>query len=102
MSNKMKWMVGIVVGLVVVCVVVAVGLLVFSRINGPLLALGDRDLRRNVLPWDDMPMRPRGIADSLTRGFFSLGGFLGGLLGLGLLVLIVLGIVALVRTSSYR
>jgi hypothetical protein len=48
-----------------------------------------------------MPMRPnRWMPFGLLRGFFPFGGFFGGLLCLGFLVLIVLGVAALVASLT--
>lgn len=100
MSKTMRWIVGIAAGLVVVCVVVAIGFLVFNRINGPVWAFGGRVAPRNVIPWDDMPIRPRWLPGGMSRYFFPFGSFFGGLVGLGFLFLIVLGIVALVLSLT--
>jgi len=104
MSKTMKWMIGILVGLLLVCLLAAAGYLVFSQINLPARGVtilrdldGSRPFDRDVAPWDHMPMRPNRWAPAgLLRGFFPFGGLIGGLVCLGFLSLVVLGIVALV------
>jgi hypothetical protein len=104
MSKTMKWMIGILVGLLVVCLLAAVGFLVFSQINLPDRGVtilrdwdGNRPFDRDFAPWDHMPMRPnRWAPDGLMRGFFPVGGLLSGLLCLGFLVFVVFGVIALV------
>jgi hypothetical protein len=100
----MKWMIGILVGLLVLCLLAAAGYLVFNQINLPTRGVtilrdwdGSRPFDRDVAPWDHMPMRPnRWAPEGMLRGFFPFGGMLGGLVCLGFLSLVVLGIVALV------
>ena len=106
MSKTWKWIIGILVGLVLVCGVVSIGFMVFGRINGsswglgvhaPRVWEGERLFPRNDRPWDDMPMHPnRLFPGRMMRGFFPFGGFFGGLFCLGFGLLILLGIVALV------
>jgi len=104
MSKTMKWMIGILVGLLVICSLAAAGYLVFSRINLSARGVtilrdwdGNRPFDRDVAPWDHMPMSPnRWAPDGMMRGFFPFGGLVGGLVCLGFLSLVVLGIAALV------
>ncbi len=110
MSKTAKWIVGILVGLILVCGVVSAGFLTYSRFNGlawvtaaraPRVLEGGRLLPRDIRPWDDMPMRPNRLAPfGFTRGIFPFRGLFGGLICLGFLFLIVLGIAALVASLS--
>ena len=101
MSKTTKWIIGIFVGLVVVCVVAALGLLAFSPMHGSAWVMGVHPPRYwdggrfnpgNVMPWDDMPMRPH----RWGRGFLPFGGLFRGLFCLGFLLLIGLGVAALI------
>ena len=101
MSKTMKWIIGILVVLVMVCAVVALGFLAFSPMHGttwmpgghmPRYWDGGRFNPRSDMPWDDLPMGP----NSWARGLLPFGGLVRGLFCLGFLFLIGLGVVALV------
>ena len=110
MSKTWKWIIGILVGLVLLCGVVSIGFMVFGRINesawglgahAPRVWEGERLFPRNDSPWDDMPMHPnRFFPGRMMPGFLPFGGFFGGLFCLGFLLLILLGIVALVLSLT--
>ena len=101
MSKTMKWIIGIIVALVVVCGIAALGFLIFSPMRGTAWVMGAHMPRTwdggrfnpgNDMPWDDMPMRP----NRWMPGILPFGGLVRGLFGLGFLFLIGLGVVALV------
>jgi hypothetical protein len=101
MSKTAKWIIGIFIGLVVLCAVVALGFLALSPMRGTALVIGGHMPRLweggrpnpgNDMPWDNMPMRPNRV----LRGFLPFGGLFRGLFCLGFLFLIGLGIAALV------
>ena len=101
MSRTWKWIIGIIIGLVVVCAVAALGFWAFGSMHGSTWTLGGhmpryweggRLNRGYMMPWNNMPMRPYGFG----RGYLPFGGFFRGLIGLGFLFLIGLGVAALV------
>jgi hypothetical protein len=102
MSKALKWILGILIGLIVVAALVTIGFLVADRIGW---GHGMMDVRTvqpwrdgRIMPWRDMPMRPYSrLYQQRVGGFFPLATIAGGLFCLGVLVLIVLGIIALVR-----
>ena len=112
MKTTIKWILGIVIGLVVVAVVVIVGYLVINQWGGVGWMTEARAFRQwdggRVMPWggmprDGIPMHPyRGIPGLQYGGFFPLRTIAGGLICLGFLGLLVLGIVALVRGLSSK
>lgn len=95
MKKVWKWIIGIVIGLVVLAVLVSVGFA--FRMHNSVVGL------RGMRGWDDgfgrgFGMMPFGRMHG--GGFGMMGGlgmFFGGLLQLGFLVLLVLGIIWLVR-----
>jgi hypothetical protein len=110
MKKFWKWLIGIVLGLLVLAVLVGIPLamhfwrpagLEVSRV-GPGWGMRGEGYR------GDMPMM-RGFGDGYRGmpmmhgfggfGFMPFGGIFGGLLGLGLLALIVVGIVWAVRAT---
>jgi hypothetical protein len=106
MSKTMKWIVGIVIGLVVVAAIVSAGFLVAGQWAGP----GWNAEARAEKPWDggramprqEMPMRP--YRGEFYRGnggysFSPLRMIVGGVFCLGFLALMVLGIIALGRVA---
>jgi hypothetical protein len=93
MKTAWKWIIGIVLGLVVVALLVGVG---FAFRTGDW-GCDERDRGRSDRGERDFEMMPDG---GMHRDFemMPVGGFLGGLIQLGALTLIVLGIVWLVRS----
>jgi hypothetical protein len=104
MSKTWKWIIGILIGLVVLCVIAGLALMVFGSIRGGTLVGshmprywdGGRLNPRNEVPWDNMPMRP----NLWMRGFLPFGGLLRGLFCLGFLALLGLGVAALVAAFT--
>jgi hypothetical protein len=104
MTRTVKWILGIVIGLVLVCAIVAVGFIAINRLNIGTLAVG----RRAFLPFQGrriMPMQPgEGMPYHRVGGFFPFG-FLGGWLifaaFLGLFALLVIALVLLLRRPSH-
>jgi len=99
MNTATKWIIGIVVGLILLTAIVGIGYLAFSRWPGPIWVMRSPGIH----PWADRggipPMQPfRGIPHPRYIGFFPLR-FLGGsLIFTGALVLIVLGVIWLIRS----
>ena len=93
MKNIWKWIIGIVLGLVILALLVGAG---FAFRTG---SLGCGARARNGFDQDGrgFGMMPYG---GMHRGFgmMPFGGFFGGLISLGVLALIVLGILWLVRS----
>jgi hypothetical protein len=96
MTKGWKWIIGIVIGLVVLAVLVSAGF-AFRMHN----AVGGL---RGLRGWDDGLCRGFGMMPfgGMHRGGFGMMGggpglFFGGLLQIGFLVLLVLGIIWLVR-----
>jgi hypothetical protein len=92
MKKVWKWIIGIVLGLLVLAILVGVG---FAFRSGYIGAC-------NVRAWDGLNRNAREFGmpfGGMHRGFgmMPFGGLLGGLLRLGLLALVVAGIVWLVR-----
>jgi hypothetical protein len=101
----MKWILGIVLGLVALAALAAAGYLAFSRWSGVGWMMDARAFRLwdggRALLWRWTPMHPTwGIPASRFFGFSPLGMIAGGLIWLGLLALIVLGVIALARGLS--
>jgi hypothetical protein len=101
MSKTWKWIIGILIGLIVMCVIAALGFIAFGSMHGTSWVMGAHMPRTwdggrfnpgNETPWDDMPMRP----NRLGRGFLPFGGLLRGLFCVGFLFLIGLGVAALI------
>jgi hypothetical protein len=103
MSRTVKWILGIVIALVVVCAVVVVGVIAFNRLGFSALVVG----RRAFLPYEGrrvIPLLPfQGMPGTRFDGYFPLR-FLGGWLFLaallGLFVLAVIALVALLRRPN--
>ncbi len=100
MKTSTKWILGIVIGLILVAAIMTIGFLAFNRWGGHVWVM-----RSPVIhPWEGergMPMQPfRGIPNQRFIRFFPLR-FLGsGLIFTGLLVLLILGIFSLIRSLS--
>ena len=103
MSRTVKWIIGILIGVIVLGALVTVGFLAFNHGAGRIWMMDDvpgmHSWRNERLqPWRDMPMHPYGrMPGSRIIGFSPLGFILGGLLRLGLLALVVVGVIALIR-----
>ena len=101
MSRTAKWILGCLIVLLLVCAVVSVGVVYFSRFNNPGWMM-DFDKPRDwnpgrIHPWDDMPMRPnRLFPGRMLPGMLPFGGFFGILFCLGFVLLLVLSLGALV------
>jgi hypothetical protein len=105
MKTALKWILGILIGLILVAAVVAIGFMVAGRSGWGHGMMESRAIHPwdggRVMPWRDMPMQPYGgMFHRPFGGFFPLATLAGGLFCLGVLVLIVLGIIALVRALS--
>jgi hypothetical protein len=106
MKKVWKWVIGIVIGLIVLAVLVGVGFLVWGNLH---VYRGVAQLNRGfsqrgpgMMPYGGFGYQLRGPGMMGYR-MIPFGGFFGGLLMLGFLVLIVLGIIWLVgraRTST--
>ncbi|HSF83729.1 MAG TPA: zinc ribbon domain-containing protein [Anaerolineales bacterium] len=98
MKTSTKWIIGIVLGLIVLAIIVTIGYVAFNRWGGPVWVMRSPGIH----PWEGgrgMPMQPfRGIPNQRFIGFFPLRLIGGGLIFTGVLALIVLGIIALARS----
>ncbi|MGA2504341.1 MAG: hypothetical protein ABSG01_09655 [Anaerolineales bacterium] len=106
MKKVWKWVIGIVIGLIVLAVLVGVGFLVWGNLhvyrNVAQLNRGFSQRGPGMMPYGGFGYQLRGPGMMGYR-MIPFGGFFGGLLMLGFLVLIVLGIIWLVgraRTST--
>jgi hypothetical protein len=97
MKTALKWILGILIGLVLLAVVVAAGYFIFTQWN----VAGVMMRPRVALPFEGrrgVPLEPfRMMPYQRFGGFFPLRLIGSGLFCLGFLALIVLGAVALVR-----
>jgi hypothetical protein len=101
-----KWVIGVVVGLVVLAVVIGAGFLVWSNMHVyhgvGQLNRGFEQRGPGMMPYGGFGYQLRGPG-MMGYGLFPFGGLFGGLLMLGFLVLVILGIIWLVgriRMSS--
>jgi hypothetical protein len=99
MKKVWKWIIGIVVGLVVLAVLVGVGFMAHGNFRGyrteAFDARGFSERGFGMMPYGGFGhMRGPGM---MNYGRMPFGGFFGGLLSLGFLALVVLGIIWLVR-----
>lgn len=98
MKTATKWILGIVIGLIIITAVVVIGFLVFNRFGGVQWMMESRSVR----PFDgyrNLPMHPRMVP---YQGIFSFSplAFIGGLIFYAALAfLVVLGIISLVRVA---
>ena len=100
MKKVWKWIIGIVLGLIVLALLLGAGFLLRNNFH----VYRTETLNRNFSergPW----MMPYGGFGSHMRGYnmmgygwMNFGGFIGGLFSLGFLALVVLGIIWLVRS----
>jgi hypothetical protein len=99
MNKVWKWVIGIVLGLFILAILVGVGFMVWNNMHiyrG--VAEGDRGFSQRgpgMVPYNGFGYHMRGPGMMGYR-IVPFGGFFGGLLMLGFLVLIVLGIIWLV------
>ncbi len=100
MKKVWKWIIGIVLGLVVLAVLVGVGFM--ARSNFHAYRAGDFDLRGfsvrgpGMMSYGGFGSHMRGFG-MMGYGFMPFGGFLGGLFSLGFLALAVMGVIWLVN-----
>jgi hypothetical protein len=100
MKKVWKWIIGIVVGLVVLAVLVGVGFMVRGHFYASRVQVvnprGFYQRGPELMPFGGNGyMRGPGM---MGYGFNPIGGIMGGLLFLGFLALVVLGIIWLVRS----
>jgi Na+-transporting methylmalonyl-CoA/oxaloacetate decarboxylase gamma subunit len=115
MKTSVKWIIGIVVGLFVIVCLAGFALLAIRGFNGSGLVLGTRmgqfwngqrsmpfgNMPFRDMPWGVMPMRPyRGFFGGWNGLFSPLRFIAFPLLCLGFLALVILGIIALIRSQS--
>src|SRR5512136_2998621 len=99
MSKTWKWIIGIVVGLLVIAALVCVPLFMHGRLLGT--SFDGRGIWQGdgVVPFGGRGWHMRGPGMmGYYGGMMSFGGLFMGLIQLGFLALVVLGIVWLVRT----
>ncbi len=105
MSKTWKWLIGIFIGLLLVCVIAGLAFMVFGSLRGtgwmmgaqlPHAWDGGRLNPRNDIPWNLVPMRP----NLWMHGFMPFGGLLRVLFCLGFLALLGLGVAALVAAFT--
>jgi hypothetical protein len=115
MKKVWKWIIGIVLGLVVLAVLVGVGFMLHSNFRGNRTAVSDSrgfsERGPGMMPYGGFEhmrgqgndyyqgfghMRVPGMMGG-GFGFMPFGGLFGGLLCLGFLALVVLGVIWLVR-----
>jgi hypothetical protein len=105
MSKAWKWVLGIVIGFVVVVMLVGGGFLVYARFNEPEDAREVRfefGMRRGEL-WHDAPLRlPMRAYSRIYRNYLPGGIFFGGLICLGTVGLLVGGAFALAYSLGRR
>jgi hypothetical protein len=99
MKKVWKWIIGIVLGLVVLAVLVGVGFMVRSNFHvyraEAQVPRGFFQRGPQMMPYGGFGSHMRG--PMMGHGMIPFGGFFGGLLCLGFLALVVLGIIWLVR-----
>jgi len=104
MSRTGKWIIGILIGLLVLAALAAAGFWVFTNWNGGGWMMAGRNLRAwdddRVMPWRGM--HPGGMPFGMMQGrgfggWFPFGILFGGLLQLGILALVIYGVIALIR-----
>ena len=102
MKKVWKWIIGIVLGLVILAVLVGVGFMVLGNFHGQRAEiLNSRGFSQRgpwLTPYGGFGhMRGPGM---MGYGWMPFGGFLGGLFSLGFLALVVMGIIWLVRSLN--
>ena len=100
-KNIWKWIIGIVLGLIVLAALVGVGFLVRTNFHvTQFAAVANQDWNTRgpgMMPFGGPGWHMRGPSMMGYSGMMPFGGLFSGLISLGLLALIVLGIVWLVR-----
>jgi len=106
MEKVWKWIIGIVLGLVILAVLVGVGFMVFGNFHvfraGAQVSPRFFERGPGMMPYGGFGYHMRGPG-MMGYGMRPFGGFFGGLLSLAFLALVVLGIIWLVirlRTSK--
>jgi hypothetical protein len=99
MNKTLKWVIGILIGLLVVAAIIAAGYFAFARWYGPGWMVGMHDFRswegRRIMPIHPFEYWKRpGVR---VGGFFLLRMIPGFLFNIGILTLIVLGVIYLAR-----
>jgi hypothetical protein len=102
MKKVWKWVIGIVIVLVVLVVLVGVGFLAWGNMHVyhgvAQLNRGFEQRGPGMMPYGGYGYQQRGPG-MMGYGMIPFGGFFGGLLMLGFLVLVVLGIIWLVERT---
>ena len=109
MKSTTKWIIGILIGLVVLACVATAGIFIFARYSGANMMMGQRMLQPfehgRVVPWRDMPMQPfNQMPGRSFRGIIRPNWIVGGVFLLGLLFLagLVVAVVVLLARRSGR
>lgn len=112
MKKGLKWLLGIVIGLVIVAALVIGALVVFNHFRGSGVFATNRSYRfsynQRVMPWQNMPGLTRPPERNFVRPFVTspfsrigmfrpLSWLFGCLVCLGFIILVVLGVVYLIR-----
>ncbi len=100
MKKVWKWIIGIVLGLVILAVLVGVGFMVLRNFHGyragVLNSRGFSERGPGMMPYGGFGSHMRGPG-MMGYGMMPFGGFFGGLFSLVFLAFVVLGIIWLVR-----
>lgn len=103
MKKVWKWVIGIVIGLVVLAVLVGVGFLVFGGFHAIRIdngyTRGWSQQAPGMMPYNGFGGHMRGPGMMGRGGMLPFGGFIAGLVCLGFIALIVFGIFWLVRAT---
>ncbi|HEX7541685.1 MAG TPA: zinc-ribbon domain-containing protein [Anaerolineales bacterium] len=101
MKKVWKWIIGIVLGLVILAVLVGVGFMVRRNFHvyraEAQVSPGFSERGPGMMPYGGFGSHMRGPG-MMGYGMRPFGGFFGGLVSLGFLALVVLGIIWLVRS----
>ncbi|MBE3040051.1 MAG: zinc ribbon domain-containing protein [Chloroflexi bacterium] len=101
MKKGWKWIIGIVLGLVILAVLMSVGFMVRRNFHvyraEALDSRGFSERGPGMMPYGGFGSHMRGPG-MMGYGLMPFGGFFGGLFSLGFLALVVLGIIWLVRS----
>ncbi len=100
MKKVWKWIIGIVLGLIVLALLVGLGFLVrnnFHAYRTETFYRGYTERGPSMMPYEGYGFHMRGPG-MMGYGIMPFGGLIGGLFSLGILVLLVLGIIWLVRS----
>jgi hypothetical protein len=105
MKKVWKWIIGILLGLVVLAVLIGVGLMVRGNFHSyraeALVPRGFSERGPEMMPYNEFGLHMRGPGMmGYGYGLMPFGGFIGGLFWLVFLALVVLGIIWLVRRLS--